>query len=157
MSAEVIHVCCPRDWFRDLVATMDATLQMPETHLLQRVAIPDSPEFVVELGGLRFRGYFTCLEVFNTMTRAHVLLPATSLDKLSFLAQLVDQDGNISGLLGGNASSDGLMSQQTFVLEPVSSPAKRVTLRMCDINSKKLGPSESIYDYEYKDVASVKL
>ncbi|MDQ0030161.1 hypothetical protein [Arthrobacter bambusae] len=134
---------------------MDEILQIPEMHLLQKVVVADNPEFVVELGGLRFRGYFTSLEIWNTMTRAHVLLPATSLNQLSLLGRLVDQNGDVSAFKGGNGGSDGFMSSQAFTMEPIRDTATRVTLQMCDSQRDKLTPFESINDFNFHDIATI--
>lgn len=136
---------------------MDEILQIPEMHLLQKVVVANEPEFVVKLGGLRFRGYFTSLEIWNTMTRAHVLLPATSLNQVNLLGRLVDQNGVIYAFQGGNGGSDGFMSSQMFTMQPLRDTATRVTLQMCDAQRDKLSPFESMNDFNFQDVAAVNL
>ncbi|WP_284990859.1 hypothetical protein [Arthrobacter sp. efr-133-TYG-120] len=123
---------------------MGEILRIPEVHLLQKVVVANNPEFVVKLGGLRFRGYFTSLEIWNTMTRAHVLLPATSLSQVSLLGRLVDQNGDVCAFQGANGGSDGFMSSQAFTMEPIRDTATRVTLQMCDAQRDRLTPFESI-------------
>jgi hypothetical protein len=130
---------------------------MPTTLLLNRVIAVPEPEFVVNIHGRRLRGYVTSVELWNAMTRFHLVLPATSLDQLHILGRIVDNDGVIYQFQTGGGSGDGLMSEQTVAVDPVSDKASSITLQICDTRNDPGTPSAADDGFTYFDVASVVL
>lgn len=130
---------------------------MPVTHLLKRVVAVPEPEFVVTVHGRRLRGYATSVELWNTMTRFHLVFPATSLDQLHILGRIVDNNGAVYRFQTGGGSGDGLMSEQTVALDPVSETASSITLQICDTRNDPGIAAATGDDLTYFDVATVAL
>jgi hypothetical protein len=137
---------------------MDSISDMPAPAELLRVVVPDSPEFILENGERRHRGYVPSLEVWNTMTRLHVAFPAKGIEGESQRFRLVDDQGEEYHITSGSGSSiNGLMSLHSMSFPPLRMPISEVRVEVALIPSGSVINTMSDLEPLWKTLSTVSL
>ncbi|NOJ59733.1 hypothetical protein [Arthrobacter sp. 260] len=138
---------------------MDEFDDFPALVELRKVLTPENPQFILEDGQLRHRGYFISLEVWNVRTRIHVAFPAKGLGGGHPRFRLLGDEGQkYAGIVGPSATAENdLMSFYSLSFEPLQHGTTEVKAEIAIVPAGVVVEDASELDSLWSDMGKVSI